>query len=179
MGFLSKLLGRDRDPTETRQSANVSTKTWQEASDVLLEMSAFQNQLGQLFDEYRERTNSPRLQMLLDLLSGRAYQCEKDLATYTKDMPAALKRTRIQFRMSHSPRSLLGELCDVSNPTSDDVTDVGFKADDYFASVFKELIALSEANGTRKLQKVFENMWELEQEAKKSFARQVDSLRDI
>ena len=179
MGFFSKLLRRGEDPSEAPRPAAINAKTWQEAGDVLIEMSAFQNQLGQLFDEYRERTDSPRLEMLLDLLSGRAYQCEKDLATYTKGMPQALKRTRIQFRISHSPRSLLGELCDLPHPTSDDVTDVGVKSDDYFASVFKELIALSEANGTRKLQKVFENMWEMEQQAKKTFARQLNSLQDI
>lgn len=94
-------------------------------------------------------------------------------------MPRALKQTRIQFRMTHSPRSLLGELCDVPNPTSDDVTEVGFKSDDYFAAVFKELIALAEANGTGKLQKVFENMWEMEEQAKTTFSRQVISLQDI
>lgn len=179
MGFFSRLPRRVADPTEAAHPVAINVKTWQEAGDVLFEMSAFQNQLGWLFDEYRQRTDSPRLQLLLDLLSRRAYECEQTLATYTKDMPRALKRTRIQFRMSHSPRSLLGKLCDVPNPTTDDVTEVGFRADDYFGSVFKELIALSEANGTRNLQEVFENMWELEQEAKKSFARQVDSLRDI
>lgn len=179
MGFFSKLLRRGGDATEASRPADINEKTWQEAGDVLIEMSAFQHQLGQLYEGYRERTNSARLQMLLDLLSARAYQCEKDLATYTKGMPQGLKRTRIQFRMSHSPRSLLGELCDLPNLTSDDVTDVGFKSDDYFASVFKELIALSEANGTRKLQEVFENMWEMEQQAKKTFARQVVSLQDL
>lgn len=179
MRFFSKFLRRGGDSTVARQLADVTAKTWQEAGDVLIEMSVFQSQLGQLYDEYRGRTDSARLQMLLDLLSGRAYQCEKDLATYTKGMPRALKQTRIQFRMTHSPRSLLGELCDVPNPTSDDVTEVGFKSDDYFAAVFKELIALAEANGTGKLQKVFENMWEMEEQAKTTFSRQVISLQDI
>jgi len=179
MGFFSRLLRNGEGRTEAAQPAAINVKTWQEAGDVLLELSAFQNQLGELFDGYRERTDSPRLRMLLDLLSRRAYQCEKTLTAYAKDMPRALKRTRIQFRMSHSPRSLLGKLYDVPNPTSDDVSEVGFRADDYFGSVFEELRALSEANGTLKLQEVFENMWELEREAKKSLARQVDSLRDI
>ena len=107
MGFFSRLLRRGGDPSEAPRPPASDAKTWQEAGDVLIEMSAFQNQLGQLFDEYRERTDSPRLEMLLDLLTGRAYQCEKDLATYTKGMPQALKRTRIQFRISHSPRSSL------------------------------------------------------------------------
>lgn len=56
---------------------------------------------------------------------------------------------------------------------------MGFKSDEYFVSVFEELIALSEANGTRKLQKVFENMLEMERQAKKTFARQILSLQDI
>ena len=179
MGLISKFLRRGGDPSEARHLDEGSSKNWQEAGSVLVEMSVFQSQLGQLFDEYRERTDSARLQMLLDLLSGRAFQCEKDLTTYATDMPRALKRTRIQFRMSHSPRSLLGELCDVPNPTSDDVTEVGFKSDDYFAEVFNELIAVAEANGTRKLQNVFENLWEMEQQARKTFTRQLSSLQDL
>ena len=179
MGFFSKLLRRGGGSAVARQTDSATAKTWFEAGDVLIEMSTFENQLGQLYDEYRERTDSTRLEMLLDLLSGRAYQCEKDLATYVEHMPQALKRTRIQFRMTHSPRSLLGDLCDVPKPTSDDVSNVGFKSDDYFAEVFRELTALAEANGTRKLQKVFENMWEMEQQARIRHSRLVNSLQDL
>jgi hypothetical protein len=179
MKFFSKLLRRDGGPTVAPEDGGTNMKTWQEAEDVLIEMGAFQHQLGLVYDGYRERTDSARLGMLLDLLGGRAYQCEKDLATYTEGLSPALKRTRIQFRVSHSPRSLLGELCDLPNPTSEKVTDVGFQSYDYFISVFDELIALSEANGTRKLQTVFEGMLEMEKEARKTFARQALSLQDI
>lgn len=179
MGFFSKLWHSGGGPTDAPEEADVDAKSWQEAGDVLSEMGAFQHQLGLIYDGYRERTDSVRLGMLLDLLGGRAYQCEQDLATYTKGLPPALMRTRIQFRISRSPRSLLGELCDLPTPTSDDVTHVGFKSYDYFISVFEELVALSEANGTRHLQTVFEDMLVTEQEAKKTFARQLLSLEDL
>lgn len=61
MGFFSRLVPRGGDPTEAAHPAAINGKTCQEAGDVLLEMSAFQGQLGQLFDEYRERTDSLRL----------------------------------------------------------------------------------------------------------------------
>ena len=146
MGFLEWIGWKSKSSIdETTGESASSSKSWQEAGDVLIEMSTFQHQLGELFDQYRERTNSPRLEMLLDLLSERAYKCEKDLAAYVKDtMPRKLKQTRIQFRVSHTPRSLLGELCDVENPTSDDITDVGLKADQYFENVFHELIAVAD-----------------------------------
>jgi hypothetical protein len=179
MRFFSRLLRKVRGPADAPQVADINTKNWQQAEDVLIEMGAFQHQLGLVYDGYRERTDSARLALLLDLLGGRAYRCEKDLATYTEGLSPALKRTQIQFRISHSPRSLLGELCDLPNPTAEEVTEVGFKSYDYFISVFDELIAVSEANGTRKLQKVFEGMLDMEAEAKKTFARQALSLADL
>ncbi|NKB89438.1 MAG: hypothetical protein GKS06_14565 [Acidobacteria bacterium] len=155
------------------------SKNWQIAGDIFQEMSAFQGQLAELFTAYEERSGSPRVKLLIGLLTARARQCEMDLADYVRDMPMGLKQTRVQFRVSQTPRSLLGALCDVAEPTVDDVTAVSVKSDAYFAQTFEGLIATAEANGQRKLKKIYENMWELEQEAQKSLARQISSLRDL
>lgn len=80
--------------------------------------------------------------------------------------------------MSHSPRSLLGKLCDVPNPTSDDVMEVGFRANDYFGSVFQELIAFLRLLALESSRSFREHVG-VGAGGEEAFARQVDSLRDI
>ncbi len=162
-----------------REIGGGDAATFQTAGEILLEMSAFQHQLGTLFGEFLDRTNSARLEMLLNLVAKRAHACERDLAEYVAGMPADLKETRVQSHMHHTPKSLLGDLCDVEQPTSDDVTRVGLESDQYFEDVFRELIGIADANGTERLKDVFENLWQLELEARKSFVRQVNALQDI
>lgn len=162
-----------------REISGGDAATFRDAGEILLEMSAFQHQLGALFGEYLDRTDNPRLEMLLNLLAKRAHACERDLADYVAGMPADLRETRIQFHMHHTPRSLLGELLEIEQPTSDDITRVGLESDQYFEDVSRELIAVAHANGTERLKDVFESLWKLELEARKSFMRQVNALQDV
>ena len=154
-------------------------KTFERAKDVLDNVQGFHDQVGQLYHELSDRAENERVKMLLGFMSDHEQKFCQSLASYEETMPRAVRDTWFQYTQEETTETFLKKLDLQPKLSIDDVTDLGMRVDSYLESLFQELSSIADSEGAIEVQEVFRNLLEMEQEAKRTLSKTIDSIWDM